>query len=209
MNCISDSEAVKKAFVVQINSEKESLLNCIIEFISKNINNLSSNPNSDLIFKLIKSLFRNKIVVLNIIRTRFLDTILKEIDNGINYIKQVFNSRKILNSMVYQTTLLNALNVLIPLSFDQDCSKKIAGKEFLSNVTELLVKCKNENLIFNILFLLRNFSFNSTNKLHFLFDENPLSAILALLSSSSVSVKIQFMISHLIWVLLYNNNTVT
>ena len=120
----------------------------------------------------------------------------------------MFNTRKVLNSNAYQTTLLNALQILIPLSFDIDSSKKIANKEFLSNITGLLIKSKNESLIYNILFLLRNFAFNSTNKLHFLFDENPLSSILALLSSTSVSMKIQFMISHLIWVLLYNNNTV-
>src|SRR5690606_24984263 len=98
------------------------------------------------------------------------------------------------------------INVILSLSFDPDVGRKIVTKDFVNNLSEMLLRIKNENILYNTLFIFRNISFLPTNKLHFVANENLLGMIFAFLSGD-YSNKVKFIISHLIWVLLYNNQT--
>jgi hypothetical protein len=106
-----------------------------------------------------------------------------------------------------QVCLTYLLDLLISLTFDSEISKKIANKELIDIFTDSLIKIKNENIVYNIIFVFRNLSFINQNRAHFISNENLLGTIFTVISGE-FSIKIKFIISHLIWILLFNNQTV-
>jgi hypothetical protein len=165
---------------------------------------LANNPCLEIFLKFLKCLFQNKNVCLFLMKIKFVENLTKDI------IGLLTNKRYLQNTNNAKFTE-NLLGILISLSFDTEISKKIATKEFIEILTDLIIRTKNENVTYNTLYLLRNFSFVSANKLHFMVNDNLLGSIFAILSSDSTfnhSVKIKHIISHLIWVLLFNNQSV-
>ena len=84
LNSISTSEQVKKSFTLNIttgiNGQKESFLNIILNYFNKNLNNLNNNPNFELFIKFLKSLFQSKAVINYLLKMRFIETLMAEID---------------------------------------------------------------------------------------------------------------------------------
>jgi hypothetical protein len=212
INYISQNEEAKKTFTLPLSkfifkldkTGNETFLGIILDYFNKSFISLSNHPSLEILFKFLKCLFQNKNVIVFLMKIKFIENLTKDI------IGLLTNKRYMSNPANNKFTGC-LLGLLTSLSFDTDVSKKIATKEFIEILTELLIKTKQENIIYNTLFLLRNFSFVSANKLHFMVNDNLLGTIFALLSSDSMfnySVKIKQMISHLIWVLLFNNQSV-
>jgi hypothetical protein len=205
INTVSKNDLGKKSFILPIASEtKETFLSLILDYFNKNFNVFQNNPHFELFVKFLRSLFQNKFIVLYLFKTKFVDNLIKDLES-------LINNKKFLQSLSNQNSskfLENILNIFVSLSFDYEISKKVATKEFVENLTNLIVRVKNENIIYNTLFLFRNFSFIPTNKLHFMVNENLLGTIFALLTGE-FSIKIKFMLSNLLWVLLFNNQTVS
>lgn len=205
VNTVSKNDLGKKSFILPIVSEtKETFLSSILDYFNKNFHVFQNNPHFELFVKFLRSLFQNKIIVLYLFKTKFVDNLTKDLES-------LINNKKFLQSLSNQNAnkfLENILNIFVSLSFDYEISKKVATKEFVESLTNLVVKVKSENIVYNTLFLFRNFSFVPTNKLHFMVNENLLGTIFALLSGD-FSIRIKFILSNLLWVLLFNNQTVS
>ena len=104
-----------------------------------------------------------------------------------------------------RTLLLSAL--FMSLSFNEQHARKLGNKEFLILLSEFIQNVKNENVIYYILFFFRNISFVSSCKNIFVKNENLIKIIFDMFIDENIGVKIRFILSHLIWILLYDNQT--
>jgi hypothetical protein len=175
-----------------------------LDYFNKSFITLAKHPCLEILFKFLKCLFQNRNVILYLTKIKFIENLTKDISN-------LLTNKRYVTSTDNNKFTESLLGMLISLSFDPDVSKRIATKEFIEILTDLLVKTKNDSIIYNALFLLRNLSFVSANKLHFLVNDNLLGTIFAILGSESTlsrSMRVKHMISHLLWVLLYNNQSV-
>ena len=101
----------------------------------------------------------------------------------------------------------NLIKLFMSLSLNEQHARKLGNKEFLLLLCELIQKIKNENVIYYILFFFRNISFVSICKNIFVKNENLVKIIFDMFVDEGTSIKIRFMLSHLIWILLYDNQT--
>jgi hypothetical protein len=97
------------------------------------------------------------------------------------------------------------IKLFMALSLNEQHARKLSNKEFLMLLCELMMKIKNEEVIYYILFFFRNISFVSICKNIFVKNEKLIKMIFDMFVSESISIKIRFMLSHLIWILLYDN----
>jgi len=215
INIISKNDHAKKSFIVSVSNpeaigNKDSFIIILLEFLQKKFLNNSlnntyftneANINSlDLFIKLLKCLFQNKQIVSFLLKIKFVENFQKDLT------ALLINKRYYTNKS-NQICLTYLLDLMVSLSFDNEIRKKIADKELIEIFTDAVIRIKNENVVYNILFLLRNLSFVNQNKAHFLANENLLGTIFAVLSGE-FSLRIKYIISHLLWILLFNNQTV-
>lgn len=215
INIISKNEHAKKSFIISVSNpesigNKDSFLIILLEyfqkkFLNNNLNNTffcneANLPNLDLFVKLLKCLFQNKQIVLFLLKIKFIENFQKDL-------LALLLNKKYFSNKSNQICLTYLLDLFVSLSFDNEICKKIADKELIEVFTDAIIKIKNENIIYNILFIFRNLSFVNQNKAHFLANEALLGTIFAVLSGD-FSLKIKFMVSHLLWILLFNNQTV-
>lgn len=215
INIISKNDHAKKSFIVSVSNpdsigNKDSFIIILLEYLNKrflnnNLNNtfFSNEQNLtglDLFIKLLKCLFQNKQIVLFLLKIKFVENFQKDILG-------LIQNKKYYTNKSNQVCLNFLLSLLVSLTFDSEVRRKIVDKDLIEVFTDSIIKIRNENIIFNILFIFRNLAFVNQNKAHFLSNENLLGTIFAVLSGD-LSLKIKYMISHLIWILLFNNQTV-
>jgi hypothetical protein len=82
MNAVSESDQIKKSFILTIPGQNETFLSMILNYFNKNLNSLHNNPNFVLLVNLLKSLFQSKNVILSLLRMRFIEDLLKEIEKS-------------------------------------------------------------------------------------------------------------------------------
>ena len=205
LNILSnDNGELSKFFLTNVNqnSKGDNLLNLVLDYFNKNINVLTSNPNYELYIKFMKCLLQYKPIALSLLKTRF--------DEGLkkNIIKLVQNKNTYKPKYEKNLNLIGQLTELaISLSLDVEHSKKLGTKDFLIGLSETLLKTKKEDIIYNIIFLYRNVCFTPTIKTVFMSNQDLLGTVFALFTSQNISIKLRYILSNLMFVLLYNNQT--
>ena len=99
------------------------------------------------------------------------------------------------------------IKLFMSLALNEQHARKLGNKELLMLLCEFIQNVKNENVIYYILFFFRNISFVSTCKNIFVKNENLIKIIFDMFIDENIGVKIRFILSHLIWILLYDNQT--
>ena len=205
LNILSnDNGELSKFFLTNVNknSKGDNLLNLALDYFNKNINILTSNPNYELYLKFMKCLLQYKAIALSLLKTKF--------DEGLkkNILKLVQNKNTYKPKYEKNLNLIGQLiELAISLSLDPEHSKKFGTKEFLVGLSEALIKTKKEDIIYNIIFLYRNVCFISTTKTVFMSNQDLLGTVFALFTSPNISIKLRYILSNLIFILLYNNQT--
>jgi len=217
INMISKNDHAKKSFIISVSNpesvgNRDSFILFLLDYFQKkflktNLNNNNIIPSSEgkiptleYFIKFLKCLFQNKQIVLFLFKIRFIENFQKDL-------LLLLSNKKYYMNKANQVCLTYLLDLLISLTFDSEISKKIANKELIDIFTDSLIKIKNENIVYNIIFVFRNLSFINQNRAHFISNENLLGTIFTVISGE-FSIKIKFIISHLIWILLFNNQTV-
>ena len=90
------------------------------------------------------------------------------------------------------------IKLFVSLSLNEQHARKLANKEFLLLLCELIQKIKNENVIYYILFFFRNISFVSICKNIFVKNEKLVKIIFDMFVGENVSIKIRFILSNII-----------
>ena len=202
MNIISnDNGELTKYFLINLNNKKknnENLLNLILDYFNQNLNTLINNQNFDTFINLLKCLFQYRPISFNLLRTKF--------DENLQFnIKKLIINKKTFKSEKNIYLLGKLLNLIVSLSFDPEHSKKLGNKEFVLLCSEPLLKTKNEEILFNTIFFYRNLCFVQHCKYLFMSNPDLLGIIFSLFTSDKINIKIRFILSNLIWILLYNN----
>ena len=191
---------LSKYFLVPITKNKEILLNLLLEHFSKSIWVLAANSNFTFYIKSLKCLLQHKPISSALLKNKFSENIKTEV------IKLIENKKSY--STPKQMKIINQLmDIFVSLSFDTEQARKLGSKEFLISLNDVLQKTKNEDVIYNILFFFRNISFVNSIKVVFMSEESLLGTIFAIFTNPSCSIRIKYIITHLLWVLLYNNQT--
>jgi len=82
LNSISESETIKKSFTLNCSNQRESFLSIILNYFNKNLNNLNNNPNFELFIKFLKSLFQSRAITNCLLKMRFIESLLAEIEKS-------------------------------------------------------------------------------------------------------------------------------
>lgn len=207
INVIYKNDQAKVSFLNNIKNNKECLLSLIINHFNCNLSlilttNSSNNSSSsfsgsktfEMIVKFLKSELQNKISVNFLLKSKFLSKLTNEV------VKIVKDQKFIKNF----SCLEQILKLQVAFSFETDVFKKIITKEYIESLMLILTKTKNENILYYIFFIFRNISF--VNKSYFNTNEQLIGLVLAFLENESI--KIKFMLSHLLFSLIYNNQAV-
>ena len=190
---------LSRYFLLPLTKNKDTLLSLLLDHFSKSIFVLASNPNFEFYIQFLKCLLQHKPISSTLLKTKFTENLKNEL------IKLIENKKTFQNPK--QVKIIQELmEVFVSLSFDSEQAKKLGNKEFIISLSEAIIKTKNENVIYNIIFFYRNISFVNQIKNVFMSEGNLIASIFAIFTGE-YSIRIKYIISHLIWVLLYNNQT--
>ena len=204
-------------FSIISDRKKDNLFNNLNSLDMEEMNMYKNN--NDLYIKLLNSLLSNKQIALYANKTKLLDEIKNKFNFVINNVKlfkqnknNINDSNNNLNNVIY------LLQILVSSSFDYETSKKIISKDLIEVLNNIILTFSynknNSNKIYEeirylCLFVYRNMCFNNNTKVNFTRNESILGTILALLSQyEDNGLKVNYIISNMIWALLYNNQLV-
>ena len=201
-NIISNSNGdLANYLILNLKSNKnDNLIELILSHFVSSINYMSISSNFDLYIKFLTCLFQYQPISNKILKLKF-DENIKSI------LMDLLQQRKVHENKNSIKLIGNLIKLFMSLSLNEQHARKLGNKEFLLLLCELIQKIKNENVIYYILFFFRNISFVSICKNIFVKNENLVKIIFDMLVDEGTSIKIRFMLSHLIWILLYDNQT--
>lgn len=200
INIVSnDNGGLSRYFLIPITNNKDTLLSLLLDHFAKSIFVLASNPNFEFYIQFLKCLLQHKPISSTLLKTKFSENIKCEL-------LKIIQNRKTFSNPKQVKIIQELMEIFVSLSFDSEQAKKFGNKEFIVALSEVLLKTKNENVIYNIIFFYRNISFVNQIKTVFMSEGSLLGTIFALLSGE-YSIRIKCIITHLIWVLLFNNQT--
>ena len=201
-NIIANSNGdLTNYLVLNLKSNKNyNLIELILSHFVTSINYMSTNPNFELYIKFLTCLFQYGPISNKLLKLKFEENI-KSI------LMDLLQQRRVHENKNSVRLIGSLIKLFMSLSLNEQHARKLANKEFLMLLCELMMKIKNEEVIYYILFFFRNISFVSICKNIFVKNEKLIKMIFDMLVSESISIKIRFMLSHLIWILLYDNQT--
>jgi len=161
---------------------------------------MSTNINFELYIKFLTCLFQYAPISNKVLKLKF-DESVKSI------LIDLLQQRRVHENKNAVKLIGNLIKLFMSLSLNEQHARKLGNKEFLILLSEFIQNVKNENVIYYILFFFRNISFVSTCKNIFVKNENLIKIIFDMFIDENTSVKIRYMLSHLIWILLYDNQT--
>jgi hypothetical protein len=161
---------------------------------------MSSNPNFDLYIKFLTCLFQYSPIANKVLKLKF-DENVKSILIDLLQQRRVYENKNLVK------LIGNLIKLFMSLSLNEQHARKLGNKEFLILLSEFIQNTKNENVIYYILFFFRNISFVSSCKNIFVKNESLIKIIFDMFIDENTSVKIRYILSHLIWILLYDNQT--
>ena len=201
-NIISNSNGdLTNYLILNLKSNKnDNLIELIISHFTSSINYMSANVNFELYIKFLTCLFQYGPVSNKLLKSKF-DENIKSILMDFLQQRRVHENKNIIK------LIGQLIKLLMSLSLNEQHARKLGNKEFLLLLCELIQKIKNENVIYYILFFFRNISFVSSCKNVFVKNEQLIKIIFDMFVDENISIKIRYMLSHLIWILLYDNQT--
>jgi hypothetical protein len=201
-NIIANSNGdLTNYLVLNLKSNKNyNLIELILSHFVSSINYMSTNANFELYIKFLTCLFQYGPISNKLLKLKFEENIKSILMNLLQQrrVHENKNSVRLIGSLI---------KLFMALSLNEQHARKLSNKEFLMLLCELMMKIKNEEVIYYILFFFRNISFVSICKNIFVKNEKLIKMIFDMFVSESISIKIRFMLSHLIWILLYDNQT--
>ena len=202
LNIISNSNGdLTNYLILNLKSNKnDNLIELILSHFVSSINYMSSNVNFDLYIKCLTCLFQYAPISNKVLKLKF-DENVKSI------LIDLLQQRRVHENKNSVKLICNLIKLFMSLSLNEQHARKLSNKEFLILLSEFITNVKNENAIYYILFFFRNISFVSTCKNIFVKNENLIKIIFDMFIDENTSVKIRYMLSHLIWILLYDNQT--
>ena len=201
-NIIANSNGdLTNYLILNLKSNKnDNLIELILSHFVSSLNYMSSNVNFDLYIKFLTCLFQYPPVSNKILKLKF-DENIKSI------LMDLLQQRRVHENKNSIKLIGNLIKLFMSLSLNEQHARKLGNKEFLLLLCEFMQKIKNENVIYYILFFFRNISFVSICKNIFVKNENLVKIIFEMFVDENISIKIRYMLSHLIWILLYDNQT--
>ena len=202
LNIISNSNGdLTNYLVLNLKTIKnDSLIDLIISHFTSSINYLSSNANFEFYINFLTCLFRYTAISNKLLKSKF-DENLKSIINDSLHNRKATENKNIIR------LIGNLIKLCMSLSINDQHAKKFGNKDFLLLLNEFVHKIDNEEVIYNILFFFRNISFVSSCKNVFVKNGDLMKGIFNMLIDENTTIKIRFILSHLIWILLYDNQT--
>ena len=202
LNIISNSNGdLTNYLIINLKSNKnDNLIELILSHFVSSINYMSTNINFDLYIKFLTCLFQYAPISNKVLKLKF-DESIKSI------LIDLLQQRRVHENKSSVKLIGNLIKLFMSLSLNEQHARKLGNKEFLILLTEFIQNVKNENVIYYILFFFRNISFVSVCKNIFVKNENLIKNIFDMFIDENTSVKIRYMLSHLIWILLYDNQT--
>ena len=202
LNIISNSNGdLTNYLILNLKSNKnDNLIELILNHFVSSINYMSSNPNFDLYIKCLTCLFQYMPISNKVLKLKF-DENIKSI------LIDLLQQRRVHENKNSVKLICNLIKLFMSLSLNEQHARKLSNKEFLILLCEFIQNVKNENAIYYILFFFRNISFVSICKNIFVKNEQLIKIIFDMFIDENISVKIRYILSHLIWILLYDNQT--
>ena len=202
LNIISNSNGdLTNYLILNLKSNKnDNLIELILSHFVSSINYISTNINFDLYIKFLTCLFQYTPISNKVLKLKF-DENVKSILIDLLQQRRVYENKNLVK------LIGNLIKLFMSLSFNEQHARKLGNKEFLILLSEFIQNVKNENVIYYILFFFRNISFVSSCKNIFVKNENLIKIIFDMFIDENIGVKIRFILSHLIWILLYDNQT--
>ena len=202
LNIISNSNGdLTNYLILNMKSNKnDNLIELILSHFVSSINYMSTNTNFELYIKFLMCLFQYAPISNKVLKLKF-DESVKSI------LIDLLQQRRVHENKNAVKLIGNLIKLFMSLSLNEQHARKLGNKEFLILLSEFIQNVKNENVIYYILFFFRNISFVSTCKNIFVKNENLIKIIFDMFIDENTSVKIRYMLSHLIWILLYDNQT--
>ena len=202
LNIISNSNGeLTNYLILNLKANKnDNLIELILSHFVSSINYMSSNINFDLYIKFLTCLFQYTPISNKVLKLKF-DENIKSI------LIDLLQQRRVHDNKNAVKLIGNLIKLFMSLSLNEQHARKIANKEFLILLSEFIQNSKNENVVYYILFFFRNISFVSVCKNIFVKNENLIKIIFDLFIEENTGVKIRYILSHLIWILLYDNQT--
>ena len=202
LNIISNSNGdLTNYLILNLKSTKnDNLIELILSHFVSSINYMSSNPNFDLYIKFLTCLFQYSPIANKVLKLKF-DENVKSILIDLLQQRRVYENKNLVK------LIGNLIKLFMSLSLNEQHARKLGNKEFLILLSEFIQNTKNENVIYYILFFFRNISFVSSCKNIFVKNESLIKIIFDMFIDENTSVKIRYILSHLIWILLYDNQT--
>ena len=201
-NIISNSNGeLTNYFILNLKSNKnDNLVELILSHFVSSINYMSTNINFDLYIKFLSCLFQYGPISNKVLKLKF-DESVKSILIDLLQQRRVYENK---NSV---KLICNLIKLFVSLSLNEQHARKLGNKEFLILLSEFIQNVKNENVIYYILFFFRNISFVTSCKNIFVKNENLIKIIFDMFLEENTTVKLRYILSHLIWILLYDNQT--
>jgi hypothetical protein len=201
-NIISNSNGdLTNYLILNLKTNKnDNLIELILSHFVSSLNYMSSNVNFDLYIKFLTCLFQYTPISNKVLKLKF-DENIKSI------LIDLLQQRRVHDNKNAVKLIGNLIKLFMSLSLNEQHARKIANKEFLILLSEFIQNSKNENVVYYILFFFRNISFVSVCKNIFVKNENLIKIIFDLFIEENTGVKIRYILSHLIWILLYDNQT--
>ena len=202
LNIIANSNGdLTNYLILNLKSNKnDNLIDLILSHFISNINHMPSNPIFDLYIKFLTCLFQYPPISNKILKLKF-DEQIKSI------LMDKLQQRRVHENKSSVKLIGQLIKLLMSLALNEQHARKLGNKELLMLLCEFIQNIKNENVIYYILFFFRNLSFVSICKNIFVKNENLVKMIFDMFVDENISIKIRFMLSHLIWILLYDNQT--
>ena len=202
LNIISNSKGdLTNYLILNLKSTKnDNLIELILSHFVSSINYMSSNINFDLYIKFLTCLFQYSPVANKVLKLKFGE-------NVKSILIDLLQQRRVYENKNSVKLIGNLIKLFMSLSINEQHARKLGNKEFLILLSEFIQNVKNENVIYYILFFFRNISFVSSCKNIFVKNENLIKIIFDMFIDENTSMKIRYMLSHLIWILLYDNQT--
>ena len=201
-NIISNSNGdLTNYLILNLKTNKnDNLIELILSHFISSLNYMSSNNFFELYIKFLTCLFQYGPISNKLLKLKF-DENIKSI------LMDLLQQRRIHENKNSIKLIGNLIKLLMSLSLNEQHARRLGNKEFLLLLCEFIQKIKNENVIYYILFFFRNISFVSVCKNIFVKNNNLVKIIFDMFLSENVSIKIRYILSHLIWILVYDNQT--
>ena len=201
-NIISNSNGdLTNYLILNLKTNKnDNLIELILSHFVSSLNYMSSNANFDLYIKFLTCLFQYGPISNKLLKLKF-DENIKSI------LMDLLQQRRIHENKNSVRLIGNLVKLLMSLALNEQHARRLGNKEFLLLLCEFIQKIKNENVIYYILFFFRNISFVSVCKNVFIKNDSLIKIIFDLFLRENISLKIRYILSYLIWILVYDNQT--